>query len=262
MPRFAANLSMMFGEHDFLDRFAAARRQGFRAVEFLFPYAHPKTEIAARLRGEGLEQVLFNAAQGDWDKGERGIGGLPGREAEFRKAFETALEYAWALNCPRLHVMAGILPEAAARNRHRDTFAANLAWAAPLAKSAGVALLLEPLNAIDFPNYLVDSVATARAIIGLSGSDNVFVQYDVYHMQMSQGRIAQSFSDNLDLIRHVQIAGVPGRHEPDSSQEINFPMLFLFFDSVGYDGWIGCEYRPRVRTEAGLGWAAPWGIGA
>jgi hydroxypyruvate isomerase len=153
------------------------------------------------------------------------------------------------------------VPAGADRNRHRDTFAANLAWAAPRAKQAGVELLLEPLNAVDFPGYLVGGIAAAQEIIQLSGSDNVFIQYDVYHMQMSQGRLAQSFRDHMDSIRHIQIAGVPGRNEPDSSQEINFPMLFLYFDSVGYQGWIGCEYRPRVKTEAGLGWAAQWGIG-
>jgi len=262
MPRFAANLSMMFNEVDFLDRFRAARRCGFPAVEYLFPYAHSKAELAERLNGEGLTQVLFNGPPGDWDKGERGIGGLPGRENEFKKSIDTALDYAAALKCPRVHVMAGLVPAGADRNRHRDTFAANLAWAAPRAKEAGVALLLEPLNPTDFPGYLVGSIAAAQEIIKLSASDNVFIQYDVYHMQMSQGRLAESFRDHMDAIRHVQIAGVPGRHEPDSSQEINFPMLFLYLDSIGYQGWIGCEYRPRVKTQAGLGWASDWGIRA
>ena len=261
MPRFAANLSMMFNEVDFLDRFRAARKCGFAAVEYLFPYAHPKAELAERLDGEGLSQVLFNGPPGQWDKGERGIGGIPGREDEFKTSIDTALEYAATLKCPQVHVMAGLVPAAADRNRHRDTFAANLAWAGPRAKEAGVALLLEPLNAIDFPGYLVGSLAAAQEIIQLSGSDNGFLQYDVYHMQMSQGRLAESFRDHMDSIRHVQIAGVPGRHEPDSSQEINFPMLFLYLDSVGYRGWVGCEYRPRVKTAAGLGWAAEWGIG-
>ncbi|HVT50811.1 MAG TPA: 2-oxo-tetronate isomerase [Dongiaceae bacterium] len=262
MPRFAANLSMMFNEVDFLDRFRAAKKCGFTAIEYLFPYAHPKAELAERLQGEGLQQVLFNGPPGNWEKGERGIGGVPGREDEFKKSIDTALEYAAALKCPRVHIMAGMVPAGADRNRHRDTFAANLAWATPRAKQAGVELLLEPLNAVDFPGYLVGGIAAAKEIIKLSGSDNVFLQYDVYHMQMSQGQLAQSFRDHFESIRHVQIAGVPGRHEPDSSQEINFPMLFLYFDSVGYQGWIGCEYRPRVKTEAGLGWAAEWGIHA
>jgi len=260
MPRFAANLSMMFNEFDFLDRFAAAKRHGFAAVEYLFPYAHQKDDLAERLQGEGLQQVLFNAPPGNWEQGERGIGGLPGREDEFKTSVALALDYARALDCPRIHVMAGLVPAGSDPARHRDTFAANLAWASPLAKEAGVALLLEPLNAVDFPGYLVGSIAAAKSIIAASGADNVFLQYDVYHMQMSQGRLAQSFHDHMDAIRHVQIAGVPGRHEPDASQEINFPMLFLYLDSVGYAGWIGCEYRPRVKTEAGLGWAAEFGI--
>jgi hydroxypyruvate isomerase len=260
MPRFAANLSMLFGEFDFLDRFTAARKHGFTAVEYLFPYAYPKQELAARLKGEGLTQVLFNTAQGDWDKGERGIGGLPGREDEFRRAFETGLDYAAALNCPRLHVMAGIVPAGADRARHRDTFAANLAWAAPLAKAAGVQILLEPLNGVDFPGYLVNGIKAFKEVAAAAGNDNVFLQYDLYHMQMSRGRLTQTFADHMDKIRHIQIAGVPGRHEPDGSQEINFPMLFLYLDSVGYQGWIGCEYRPRGRTGPGLAWAAEWGI--
>src|SRR5581483_4290871 len=260
MPRFAANLSMMFNEEDFLDRFAMARKHGFGAVEYLFPYAHDKAELAERLRSEGLQQVLFNGPPGDWEKGERGLGGLPGREAEFETSIETALEYAWALKCPRIHVMAGMVPAGAERNRHRDTFAANLAWASPLARQAKVELLLEPLNAVDFPGYLVGSIAQAQEIITLSGADTVFLQYDVYHLQMSQGQLAQSFRDHFDQIRHIQIAGVPGRHEPDNSQEINYPMLFTFCASLGDRGWIGCEYRPRVRAEAGLGWAAEWGI--
>jgi len=256
MPRFAANLSMMFNEHDFLDRFAAARKSGFEAVEFLFPYAYPAKEIAARLAGTGLEQVLFNVAQGDWDRGERGIGAIKGREAEFREAIEIGLDYAHRLDCPRLHVMAGFTKDGA----NAETFAANLAWAAPLAKEAGVALLLEPLNGVDFPGYLVGDVKTARDIIAASGSDNVFLQYDAYHMQMSQGRLIQTFNDQLAVIRHIQIAGVPGRNEPDADQEINFAALFAAFDRAGYKGWIGCEYRPRATTTAGLGWASAWGI--
>jgi hydroxypyruvate isomerase len=256
MPRLAANLSMMFNEHDFLDRFAAARKCGFEAVEFLFPYAFPKKEIAARLAGCGLQQVLFNVAQGDWDRGERGIGGIRGREAEFREAIETGLEYAETLDCPRLHVMAGFTKDGA----EAQTFAANLAWAAPLAQQAGVQLLLEPLNAVDFPGYLVGDIRTARSIIAASGADDVFLQYDIYHMQMSQGRLIPTFHEHRAAIRHIQIAGVPGRHEPDPNQEINFPALFAELDRAGYDGWIGCEYRPRATTNAGLGWAAAWGI--
>ena len=254
MPRLAANLSMMFQEHDFFERFAAARKCGFEAVEFLFPYAFPKKEIAARLAGAGLQQVLFNVAQGDWEKGDRGIGGIRGREAEFREAIEVALDYADALDCPRLHVMAGLVDKGASI----ETFAANLAWAAPIAKQAGVELMLEPLNPTDFPGYLNGSVETALQLIAQSGSDNVFLQYDAYHLQMSQGRLLQTFRDHQAIIRHVQIAGVPGRNEPDSSQEINFPALFALLDQLGYSGWVSGEYRPRGKTEDGLGWAAPW----
>jgi hydroxypyruvate isomerase len=254
MPRLAANLSMMFPEHEFLDRFAAARKCGFEAVEFLFPYAFPKKEIAARLAGAGLQQVLFNTAQGDWEKGDRGIGGLPGREAEFREAIEVALDYADALDCPRLHVMAGLTTAGATL----ETFAANLAWAAPLAKQAGVQLMLEPLNPVDFPGYLNGSVDTALKLIAKSGADNVFLQYDAYHLQMTQGRLLQTFRDNQPIIRHVQVAGVPGRNEPDSAQEINFPALFALLDDLGYSGWVSGEYRPRGKTTDGLGWAKPW----
>jgi hydroxypyruvate isomerase len=261
MPRFAANLSMMFNEHDFLDRFAAARKCGFAAVEYLFPYAHPKAELAQRLQDEGLQQVLFNAPPGDWDRGERGLAGLPGREAEFRKSLETALEYATALQCPRIHVMSGLVPAEADRNRHRDTAIGNLRWAAPLAREAGVELLLEPLNAVDFPGYLIGSVEAALEVIA-GGGDNLFLQYDVYHLQMSQGRLALTFRDRFESIRHIQIAGVPGRHEPDAGQEINYPTLFALIDASGYPGWIGCEYRPRAATAAGLGWARNWGIHA
>ena len=258
MPRLAANLSMMFNEHEFLDRFAAARKCGFEAVEFLFPYAFPQKEIAARLAGAGLQQVLFNVAQGDWDKGDRGIGAIRGREAEFREAIAVALDYADILDCPRLHVMAGLVE----RGASLEVFAANLAWAAPIAKQAGVQLMLEPLNPIDFPGYLNGNVETALKVIAATGSDNVFLQYDAYHLQMTQGRLLQTFRDHQPIIRHVQIAGVPGRNEPDSSQEINFPALFALLDELGYSGWVSGEYRPRGKTTDGLGWAGPWGIKA
>jgi hydroxypyruvate isomerase len=256
MPRLAANLSMMFPEYEFLDRFAAARKCGFEAVEFLFPYAFAKKEIAARLAGAGLQQVLFNTAQGDWEKGDRGIGAVPGREADFRAAIEEALDYADTLDCPRLHVMAGL----AAAGANLDTFAANLAWAAPIAKQAGVQLMLEPLNPVDFPGYVNCSIDTALQTMAKAASDNIFLQYDAYHLQMSQGQLLQTFRDHQSIIRHVQIAGVPGRNEPDSTQEINFPALFALLDDLDYTGWVSGEYRPRGKTADGLGWAKPWGI--
>lgn len=262
MPRFAANLSMLFNEHGFLERFAAARSAGFEAVEYLFPYAHPASELAARLRDNGLAQVLFNAPPGDWEAGERGIGGLPGREAEFRASIETALAYAEALRCPRIHVMAGLVPAGADLARHLDVFAGNLAQALPLARAAGIELLLEPLNPRDFPGYLIPSVAEALAMIDRVGGPGLGLQFDIYHTQMGQGFVAGTLEAALPRVRHVQIAGVPGRHEPDAEQELNYPYLFALLDRFGYQGWVGCEYRPRAGTRAGLAWAEPWGIGS
>ncbi len=261
MPRFAANLSMLFTELDFPGRFAAARARGFAAVEFLFPYAYPRADLAARLNGEGLQQVLINAPPGDWDRGERGIGALPGREAEFRDSIATALDYAAALQCPRIHVMAGLVPAGADPARYRETFAGNLVWAAETAAKSRVELLLEPLNPVDFPGYVLGNVPAALDIIAAVGAANLGLQYDLYHAQMMQGRLAETLVANRAAIRHVQIAGVPGRYEPDGDQEINFPHLFRLLDEIGYAGWVGCEYRPRAGTVAGLGWARDWGIG-
>jgi len=261
MPRLAANLSLSFNEFEFLDRFAAARKQGFSAVEFLFPYAFPKAELAARLNGEGLQQVLFNAPPGDFDAGDRGMAGVPGKEDEFRRSLDLALDYAAALKCPRIHVMAGNVPGPGAIPAHRATCIANLQRATPLAKSAGVQLMVEALNPTDFPGYLVGSLETACDIIESAGSDDVFLQYDLYHCQMMRGRLAVSMRENFSMIRHMQIAGVPGRNEPDAMQEINYPMLFSLMDELGYQGWVGCEYRPRANTIEGLAWAAPWNIG-
>lgn len=260
MIKLAANLSMMFGEVDFLDRFAAAASCGFRAVEYLFPYAHPKAGLSARLDAHGLQQVLFNVAQGDWDRGERGIAALPGREAEFRAALETGLAYAEALHCQRLHVMSGLMPPQAEAGRCRDVLLGNLAWAAEAAAAADVTLLLEPLNPHDFPGYHIGSVEAARSVIDALAVPNVRMQYDFYHQQMTHGRLIDTLAAQLDLVGHVQVSGVPGRHEPDARQEIDYPYVFAEMDRLGYDGWIGCEYRPRGDTLAGLGWAAPYGI--
>ena len=261
MPKFAANLSMMYGEVDFLDRFATAAAHGFRAVEYLFPYPYAAKELKSRLDAHGLAQVLFNTAQGDWEKGERGIGGLPGRESDFRRAIETALGYAHSLGCPRIHVMAGIVPPDAAPEQCKDVLATNLGWASATAASAGVELLLEPLNPFDFPGYLIGSPAAARAVIESVGAANLKLQYDFYHAQMTHGRLIDTMKDHLGLIGHVQVSGVPGRHEPDARQEIDYPFVFAELGALGYDGWVGCEYRPRGETGAGLGWAAPYGIG-
>ena len=262
MPKLAANLSLMYPEIEFLDRFAAAAADGFTAVEYLFPYAYPADELVARLRRHGLRQVLFNMAQGNWDAGERGIAALPGRQADFAAALASALDYAKALGCPRLHCMAGLVPAGADRAAYEATFLANLRRAAPAAAAAGVVLLLEPLNQRDFPGYFLNRNSQARALIEAVDHPAVGLQFDVYHTQMSEGFLAETLRENYAIVGHIQIAGVPGRNEPDQRQEINYPYLFQRIDELGYDGWIGCEYRPRAGTRAGLAWAAPFGIKA
>jgi len=260
MPRFAANLSMMYTEHAFLDRFAAAARDGFRAVEYLFPYAFERAEIAQRLADHGLAQVLFNAPPGDFDAGERGIACLPGREAEFRRAFvEQALPYASALRCPRVHVMAGLAPEDGDPAALRATYIGNLAWAAGQAAGAGIDVLIEPINTRDIPRYVLNRQDDAHAIVAEVGAANLKVQMDLYHCQIVEGDLATKLRRYLPTGRvgHLQIAGVPQRHEPDVG-ELHHPYLFELIDELGWDGHIGCEYRPRAGTTAGLGWFAPW----
>ncbi len=255
MPRFAANLSMMYTEHEFLDRFAAAASDGFKGVEFLFPYAYPPQELARRLADNGLQQALFNAPPGDWDAGERGMAALPGRESEFRQSIAKALDYAEALNCPRIHVMAGMVPAGADHAAMRATYAANLRWACEQALSAGRAVLIEPINARDMPGYFLSRQDDAHAVLAEVGAENLKVQMDLYHCQIVEGDLAMKIKHYLPTGRvgHLQIAGVPDRHEPDDG-EVNFNYLFGVIDATGYDGWIGCEYRPAAGTSAGLGW--------
>jgi 2-dehydrotetronate isomerase len=253
MPKFAANLTMMFNEVPFLERFEAAARAGFDAVEFLFPYEHPAQEIADRLQACRLQNVLFNMPPGDWAAGERGIASLPGREAEFRAGVARALEYAKALGTPRLHVMAGLLPEGADRARHRAVFVANLRYACDEAARQGITILMEPINTRDIPGYFLNTQADAHALREEVGADNLKVQMDFYHVQIVEGDIAMKLRRYLPHIGHIQIAGVPERNEPDTG-EINYPYLFKLIDSLGYDGWLGCEYRPARGTVDGLGW--------
>lgn len=255
MPRFAANLSLMYGEHAFLDRFAAARRDGFDAVEFLFPYEHAPTVLADLLKGHGLRQVLFNAPPGDWASGDRGLACVPGREAEFRSAITRALDYAQALDCPRVHVMAGGVPPGAERALLQATCLNNLAWAAQRAGEAGVDVLIEPINPRDMPGYFLNRQDHAHAVVAEVGAANLKVQMDLYHCQVVEGDVATKLRRYLPTGRvgHMQIAGVPERHEPDEG-ELNYPWLFDLIDSLGYGGHIGCEYRPRGGTSAGLGW--------
>ncbi|MDP1691935.1 MAG: hydroxypyruvate isomerase family protein [Burkholderiaceae bacterium] len=259
MLRFAANLSMLYNEHAFVDRFAAAAADGFSAVEYLFPYAFAASDLAARLRDHSLEQVLFNAPPGDWDHGERGTACLPGREDEFKRSIDQALGYAATLRCPRVHVMAGLAPPGAERATLRATYIANLAWAAAQAAAQGVEILIEPINTRDVPGFFLNRQDHAHEVVAAVGAANLKVQMDLYHCQIVEGDLATKIGKYLptDAVGHLQIAGVPERYEPDIG-EVNHPYLFELIDRLGYGGWIGCEYRPRIATpggtSAGLGW--------
>jgi 2-dehydrotetronate isomerase len=257
MPRFAANLSMMYNEHTFLDRFAAAAQDGFEAVEYLFPYEYPAAEIKARLDGAALVQVLFNAPPGNWAAGERGIASLPGREDEFRRSIDTALDYARVLGNRKIHVMAGLVASEAAREAQRELYLKHLEYAARAASADGIDVLIEPINTRDMPGYLLNRQDDAQAICAAVGAPNLRVQFDCYHCQIVEGDLAVKLKRDLTRIGHIQVAGVPERHEPDRG-ELNYPWLFGLIDELGYDGWIGCEYRPRAGTSAGLGWIRPW----
>jgi 2-dehydrotetronate isomerase len=260
MPRFAANVSLMYAEHAFLDRFAAAAADGFDAVECLFPYDHERDELARRLADHGLAQVLFNAPPGNIDAGERGLACLPGREDGFRRSFvEQALPYAQALRCPQVHVLAGVMPDGADRAMLRETFIANLEWAARQAASAGVGVLIEPINPRDIPRYFLNRQHDAHAIVQEIGAQNLKVQMDLYHCQIVEGDLATKLREYVPTgrIGHIQIAGVPQRHEPDIG-EVHYPYLFALLDELGYAGHVGCEYRPRAGASAGLGWFEPF----
>ncbi|MGQ0708173.1 MAG: 2-oxo-tetronate isomerase [Rhodoferax sp.] len=265
MPRFAANLTMLYNEHAFLDRFAAAAIDGFQGVEYLFPYAFAASDIAQRLRDHGLQQVLFNAPPGDWDADERGLACLPGREAEFRAGFAQALDYAQALDCPRIHVMAGLAPAGAERAALQATYEANLAWAAEMAQGAGRDVLIEPINTRDIPGFFLNRQDEAHRIVQAIGAPNLKVQFDLYHCQIVEGDVAMKIRQYLPTGRvgHFQIAGVPMRHEPDLG-ELNPLYLFDVIDEVsqasGWSGWVGCEYRPLRNTSEGLTWADRWKI--
>jgi hydroxypyruvate isomerase len=257
MPKFAANLSMMFQEVPFLERFAAARAAGFLGVEFLFPYDFPKEEIAARLAAAGLHQALFNSVPGRFDKGERGLACLPGREDEFQAGVDKALDYAAALACPTVHCMAGLRPADVPEATLEAVYVANLETAAAKAATQGVTLVIEPINTRDIPGFFLNYQSQARRVIERVGAENLKLQLDLYHCQIMEGDLAMHIRDFADITGHVQIAGVPERHEPDIG-EINFFYLYELLDKVGYGGWVGCEYRPRGRTEDGLGWFQPW----
>ena len=257
MPKFAANLSMMFQEVPFLDRFAAARAAGFAGVEFLFPYDFPKEEVAARLNAAGLSQALFNTVPGDFAKGERGLAALPGREAEVQAGVDKALDYAAALGCPTIHCMAGLRPADVPDETLEATYVANLTTTAAKAAGQGIVVVIEPINTRDIPGYFLNYQRQGRKIVERIGAANLKLQLDLYHCQIMEGDLAMHIRDYADITGHVQIAGVPERHEPDVG-EVNYPYLYELLDRIGYAGWVGCEYRPRGRTEDGLGWFAPW----
>jgi hydroxypyruvate isomerase len=246
---------MLFNELPFLDRFERAAKAGFEAVEFLFPYAFEAAEIRQRLDAHGLQLVLHNLPAGDWDKGERGIAVLPGREAEFREGVARAIDYAKALNCRQVNCLVGIAPAGIDAGTLRRTVIENLRYAATQLKQAGIKLLIEPINTYDIPGFYLNTTAQALDLIESVGADNLFVQYDVYHAQRTEGELAKTVERNLARIAHIQVADNPGRNEPGTG-EINYPFLFKHLDRIGYDGWIGCEYKPAADTRAGLDWIA------
>ncbi|OCR26861.1 hydroxypyruvate isomerase [Pseudomonas syringae] len=257
MPRFAANLSMLYPQHDFLGRFAAAAADGFEAVEYLFPYDFSAQELKQHLSDNGLVQALFNAPPGDWAADERGIASLPGRESEFRIGIERALDYASVLGNDRIHVMAGLLPSEALRERHQAVYLENLGYAAEQAAKAGITVLIEPINTRDMPGFFLNRQDQAQAICKEVGAANLKVQFDFYHCQIVEGDVISKLRRDFAGVGHIQIAGVPDRHEPDMG-ELNYTWLFEEIDRLGYTGWIGCEYRPKGDTSEGLQWLRDW----
>ena len=253
MPKFAANLSMLFTELPFLDRFEAAARADFTAVEFLFPYAWPAHDIKKRLDAHGLKLVLHNLPAGDWDAGERGIACHPDRIEEYRAGVAKAIAYATTLGVDQVNCLAGKAPAGVSDALLRSSFVNNLKYAAAELKGAGLKLLIEPINHFDIPGFYLNTTAQALAILDEVGADNAFVQYDIYHAQRMEGELAATMQKNLARIGHIQLADNPGRNEPGTG-EINYPFLFAHLERVGYSGWIGCEYKPATTTEAGLGW--------
>ena len=257
--RLCANLSMMFNEAPFLDRFEAAAKAGFKGVEFLFPFDHAASEIRARLDANGLQQVLFNAPPGQWDKGERGTASLPGRQEEFRAGIKRALEYTGVLGNDLLHVMAGIPAPGVAPATAGATYAANLAWAAEQAHAAGVRIVIEPINHRDMPGFYLNTMAQGAAIVEALGVDRLGLQFDIYHCQVTEGDVTKRMAALMPVIAHMQIADVPDRHEPGTG-EIGWEYVFGQIDSLEYKGWVGCEYRPAGDTIEGLAWRERYNV--
>lgn len=257
MPRFSANLSMLFTEVDFLDRFEAAAGAGFKGVEYLFPYAYDKDLLAGLLEKHGLAQVLHNLPPGDWEAGERGIACHPDRTEEFQESVGLAIEYATALGCRQVNCLAGIAPRGANPNAVSTTLIDNLEFAAHELSRAGIRLLVEPINARDIPGFYLTHTRQAADIMDTVRSNNLWLQYDVYHMQVMEGDLTPTIERLIERIGHFQVADNPGRHEPGTG-EINYPFVFECIDNLGYDGWIGCEYKPATTTLEGLGWLDPY----
>jgi hydroxypyruvate isomerase len=255
MPKLAANLSMLFNEVGFMDRFAQAALAGFKGVEFLFPYAFDADRIADQLRTHKLELVLHNLPAGNWEAGERGIACHPDRVSEFQHGVGEAIRYAKALDVKQLNCLAGIKPNNVSGETAYATLVSNLKFAAQKLKAEGIRLLIEPINTFDIPGFFVSRSGQTLEIIRETGSDNLFLQYDIYHMQRMEGELANTIKNNLPMIKHIQLADNPGRFEPGTG-EINYRYLFKFLDDIGYDGWIGCEYKPKAGTVEGLAWRA------
>lgn len=253
MPKFAANLTLMFNEVDFLDRFEAAKDNGFTAVEFLFPYAFEADQIAEKLEQNDLDLALFNLPPGDWDAGDKGMAALPGREQEFRDSVGVGLEYAKVFGNKTVHMMAGVLPGDLSVEQAFETYVTNYQYCADAFADLGVNVILEPLNTRDVPGYMISQNSGARAVIAAADRPNVGLQFDFYHVQIMTGDLATQFETHLDITKHIQIAGVPERFEPNVG-EINYPYLFDLMDRLGYEGYVGCEYRPQNGTVEGLGW--------
>jgi len=257
MPKFSANLTMLFNEVDFLSRFERAAEAGFKGVEYLFPYGWSKEQLVNALGKHGLEQVLHNLPAGDWQAGERGIACLPGREGEFQEGVGTAIEYAKALKCHRLNCLVGKVPEGVPLQKVRQTLVNNLQFAATALEKENIRLLIEPLNSQDIPGFYLVHTQDALQLFKEVDRPNLWLQYDIYHMQVMEGNLTKTIRNNLSQIMHLQIADNPGRHEPGTG-EINFTNLFRFIDEAGYDGWVGCEYNPAGKTEDGLQWVKPY----
>jgi hydroxypyruvate isomerase len=253
MPKFAANLTMLFNEQPFLERFGAAARNGFKGVEFLFPYEFEPQQLHEQLQRHQLQMVLHNLPAGNWAAGERGIACHPDRVAEFEQGVETALAYASVLGTQRINCLAGIQPDGVSSAAARDTLVRNLKFAAAALKRAGIPLLVEAINTFDIPGFFLSGTRQGLELIEAVGSDNLFLQYDIYHMQRMEGELANTIRNHLSVIRHIQLADNPGRFEPGTG-EINYRYLLNFLDEIGYEGWVGCEYKPKSGTEAGLGW--------